>query len=127
MLQVFQKFLTSLFERPMLSSTALDVLLDIVGMLKYHLYLVFTLQNNNTPRERLEAACRLIHGSGGHGFLWSLISALAPPGRTGSGIETNRKWVHTAILRKKLQVFPAKPGVSFGKTTSEKLVIKRSL
>lgn len=36
--------------------------------------------------ERLEAAYGLIHGSGGHVFLWSLISAFAPPGRTGIGI-----------------------------------------
>lgn len=46
MLQVFQKFLTRLFESPIISTTALDVLLDVVQMLKYHLYLVLTSQND---------------------------------------------------------------------------------
>lgn len=107
----------------MLLSTAL------VPMLKYNLYLVFTLQkNNNKPHERLEAACRAqIHGSGGHVFPWSLISALATPGRAGSVILANRKWLHTAILGEKIaSFFPATPEVSFGKTVSEKLVIKWS-
>lgn len=65
MLQVFQKFLTRIFEMPVLSSPALDVLLDVVQMLKYNQYLVITLQNNNKPPERLET----------HPWIWwSLIS-----------------------------------------------------
>lgn len=81
------------------------MLLDVVQMLKYHLYFVFTLQNNNKAHEILEAACRHTHGSGGQVFLWSLVSALAPPGRAGRGILANRKWVHAAILGEKFASF----------------------